>query len=138
MITVLVITHGQLAGELVRTAELIVGKQDNVVALNLAQQDSLATLGSRIGEILGDPAAADGFLILTDMLGGTPCNACLPYSSSAHPLEIVTGVNLYMMLSAFMHRAVMPLNELAQKVITDGQKSIADAKAMFLSKIGKQ
>ena len=70
------------------------------------------------------------------MLGGTPCNACLPYSNN-DKVEIVSGVNLYMLLSAFINRKNMSVKDLAAKVISDGQKNIANAKDLFLKKLKK-
>jgi len=79
-------------------------------------------------------AGTDGVLIMTDMLGGTPCNACLPLCTT-YKIEIISGLNLYMLLSAFINRKNMPLEELVKKVISDGIKSIANAKEIFLQKM---
>lgn len=136
MISVMIITHGALGQELRRTAELIIGKQDDTEVLTLTPQDSLATMSKRIGEILDRTASPDGTLILTDMLGGTPCNASLPFSTT-HQIEIISGLNLYMLIAAFMNRPHLPLADLAQKVLHDGQKNIANAREIFLSKLKK-
>ena len=61
----------------------------------------------------------EGTLILVDMLGGTPCNTALLKTKDL-PCEIVTGVNLYMLLSSFTHRGDMDLKALAAKVAEDG------------------
>jgi PTS system mannose-specific IIA component len=134
MIRILIITHGELGKELVKTAEIIVGKQEEVEVLGLTQQDSLVSMCKRTGEILDKMNSTDGTLILTDMLGGTPCNSSLPFSTS-HKIEIISGVNLYMMLSSFLNRNTMKLEDLAQKVLMDGQKNIANAKEIFLKKL---
>ena len=73
-------------------------------------------------------------LILTDMFGGTPCNSSVPFCT-VHHVEIVTGTNLYMVISSFINRKIMPLEELAKKVIDDGKKNIANAKELFLKKL---
>lgn len=134
MINIVVITHGNLAGELVATASLIVGPQPDVTALSLAGNESLASLTARVGGIVSRLGPDDGALFLTDMLGGTPCNAALSFASSPQ-VEIVTGVNLYMLISACTNRCAGGLHELAQKVIDDGRKNVADAKAIFLKRV---
>lgn len=126
-------THGNLGQEVLVTAENIVGKQEDVQVVNVTRED-LQTMCRRTGEILNAIENPEGTLVLTDMLGGTPCNACLPFSTD-HKIEIITGLNLYMMLSALMNRRTMALNELAKKVQCDGQKNIANAREIFLNKL---
>ncbi|MHB9155511.1 MAG: PTS sugar transporter subunit IIA [Endomicrobiales bacterium] len=134
MITILIITHGDMGGEMLRTAEMIIGKQEAVQTLNLTPQDSLASMCKRTGDILQSIDGPEGTLILTDMLGGTPCNACLPFCTTCK-VEIISGLNLYMLLSSFMNRTQLPLEELAEKVHNDGQRNIANAKEIFLKKL---
>ncbi len=134
MIKILVITHGQLGTEIIQTAETIVGKQEDVLTLTLSPEESLASLCQRTEELLKAQATPEGILIMTDMLGGTPCNACLPFCT-VYTVEIVSGVNLYMLLSAFINRRQMSLEELVRKVLHDGAKSVANAKALFLQKM---
>ncbi len=136
MISILIVTHGELAKELLRTAEIIIGKQEGVKTIHLTQDESLAALCRRAGDELNrNHPDGDGTLVLTDMLGGTPCNASLPFSTS-HRVEIVSGVNLYMLISALMNRGSLTLEGLAQKAIADGKKNIANAKEIFLKRLG--
>jgi len=119
---------------MVSTAESIVGKQEDVVVLGLSHEDSLAGLCERINVILREVSVPDGVMVLTDMLGGTPCNACLPLSTT-YKVEIVSGMNLYMLLSALINRGALKLEDLANKIISDGKKNIANAKEIFLRKL---
>ena len=96
MIGIVVVTHGQLAGELVNAARTIVGDIP-------AHRRRLHRLGGRHGGgARGHRARAGGggrraaSLILTDMFGGTPTNVSLPFLSAR--VEIVTGVNLPMLI----------------------------------------
>lgn len=134
MINILIISHGELAKALLHTAEVIIGRQNGVETLHLSQEESLATLCQRTGDVLESFRDTDGILVLTDMLGGTPCNASLPFSTT-HRVEIVSGVNLYMLISAMVNRKTLSLEDLARKVISDGQKNIANAKEIFLKKL---
>jgi PTS system mannose-specific IIA component len=133
MIKLLIITHGNLGREVLVTAENIVGKQEDVQVVNVTRED-LQTMCRQTGEILNAIENPEGTLVLTDMLGGTPCNACLPFSTD-HKIEIITGLNLYMMLSALLNRRTLALDELAKKVLCDGQKNIANAREIFLNKL---
>jgi len=134
MINVLLITHGEFGREMLKTAEGIVGKQEGVHVLEVTFRDSLSSMSDQTGAILQRFTDSDGVLILTDMLGGTPCNACLPFSRDCK-VEIITGLNLYMLLAAFIGRPGMSLPELAVKVMTDGQRNISNAKEAFLKKL---
>lgn len=134
MINIIIMTHGNLGQELLNTASLIIGRQSDVTVLSLSGQDSLSTMVAKTGEILSGVPVQDGTLILTDMLGGTPCNASLSFAA-AYPIEIVTGVNLYMLISACTNRTSMNLQDLAVKVIAAGKKNIANAKEIFLKRI---
>jgi PTS system mannose-specific IIA component len=133
MIKLLIITHGNLGREVLVTAENIVGKQEDVQVVNVTRED-LQTMCRQTGEILNAIENPEGTLVLTDMLGGTPCNACLPFSTD-HKIEIITGLNLYMMLSALLNRRTLALDALAKKVLCDGQKNIANAREIFLNKL---
>ena len=74
-------------------------------------------------------------LILTDMLGGSPCNASVLLTKS-YNIEVLTGVNLPMILSAiFASRTVQNAKELADKVLADGKKSIVNAKQLLLERM---
>lgn len=133
MVKIVIITHGNMGKELLTTAENILGKQEETVVVSLGS-DSLNSLCGQTEEILKQVNAEKGALILTDMLGGTPCNACLPFCGQ-YNIEIVSGINLYMLLSSFMNRSKMPVKELADKVIQDGRKNIANAKEIFLQRL---
>ena len=134
MLNILVITHGEFGKELIATAEGIVGSQENVYSVSLQRTETLLSLSARIDKIIKSFKNGDSVIILTDRLGGTPCNACLPLSANNN-IEIISGVNLYMLISALLHRGTMKSEELTQKIIADGIKNITNAKRMFLEKL---
>ena len=142
MIDVIVVTHSDVATHLIQAAERVLGQQKNVVGLNLSLEDSLEFLTAKIGDAVTqcsqrpkDPC--DGVLILTDLFGSTPTNASLSQIRRIpQQIEILTGVNLPMMISALAYRNKLGLKDLADKVAADGQKGIRNAKAVLLSKLG--
>ena len=95
MIGIVVVSHGQVAGELVNAARNIVGDVPGIAAVSIGWADDMAAAREKIAQALGE-VGGGGVLILTDMFGGTPTNDSLPFLSSR--VEIVTGVNLPMLI----------------------------------------
>lgn len=136
MARIVIITHGHFGSELLRTAEGIVGPQPDATVIALEPQESLGGLCQRINLVVKEIDSPEGILVLTDMLGGTPCNACLPLCAELK-MEIISGVNLYMLLSACMHAKTLSVEDLAKKVINDGKKNITNAKDTFIARLEK-
>lgn len=136
MINILILSHCELTKELIKTAEVIAGKQENLFYIDQdIKNENLVSLQAKISEILDKINTEQGTLVLTDMLGGTPCNASVLLTKK-YNLEVLTGVNLPMILSAvFASRAVNTAKELADKVLADGQKSIVNAKQLLLERM---
>ena len=130
MIAIVVITHGQFGQELLRTAQDIAGRQENVAALSVMPEMGVDSVAQALGETLTRFASSEGALILVDMLGGTPCNTALLKTKDLSA-EVVTGVNLYMVLSSFTHRGDMDLKALAAKVAEDGKRAVVLAKDLL-------
>lgn len=124
MIGVLLVTHGGLGQEMLACAENVVGKQVSALALGVAGTESPDGFEARLRSALGQLTAPAGVLVLADMLGGTPCNVCLRLARDPHcPIELVTGVNLPMLITALANRHYMPLAQLAQKLVDDASRS---------------
>jgi PTS system mannose-specific IIA component len=136
MLRVVIITHGNLGVEMLHTAETIIGKQPDAVVVTLNPEESLNGLFLRVVEIVKDISCAEGILVLTDMVGGTPCNVCLPLCSN-YRMEVISGVNLYMLLSALVNAKTLQIEELAKKVVADGKKNITNVKEAFVAKLAK-
>jgi PTS system mannose-specific IIA component len=97
MIGVIVVTHGQLATELVNAAQAIVGDLPQFVAVSIGWHDDPTVAREAISAAIARLQGADGVLILTDMFGGTPSNLGLTFLE-ANRVEIITGVNLPMLI----------------------------------------
>jgi len=95
VIGIVVVSHGQVAGELVNAARNIVGDVPAITAVSIGWADEMAAAREKIAQALGEVGGGD-VLILTDMFGGTPTNVSLPFLSAR--VEIVTGVNLPMLI----------------------------------------
>jgi mannose PTS system EIIA component len=119
MIGILVVTHGQLAEELVNAARQIVGEVPAIFAVSLGWGDDVAAARQAIERGLAE--AGGEALVLTDMFGGTPTNLSLPFLSEK--VEIVTGVSLPMLIKAVSQREG-PLAEVARAVRDQGKGAI--------------
>ena len=119
-----VVTHGELAFELVRAFERIVGPAARRVrALSIGWDDDLQQARLWLQEAIGAADDGGGVLILTDMFGGTATNLSLSFLRPG--IEIVTGVNLPMLIKFANLPACVPLKEAAGIVKEQGQRAIA-------------
>ena len=133
MINFIVVTHGEFGAYLVEAAEGIVGRQGSGVrAIATSSRLSVPEIQGKISRALRDLANSDGTIIFTDMPGGTPNNLSFPLIKDAPRTEMISGVNLYMLVCAFSHRGNLPLARLVEKIEADGRKSIRDVRKMFL------
>ncbi|MBI4052268.1 MAG: hypothetical protein HY400_07160 [Elusimicrobia bacterium] len=137
MVNFLVVTHGEFGAYLVEAAEGIVGAQmEGIHAMSLSPRQSLSEIKSSLSRLIEDlRRTPDGLLILTDMVGGTPTNVLFPLVKDLPGVEILSGVNLYMLVVAFNNRKSMKLDALMQKILEDGKKSIRDIKALFATQV---
>jgi PTS system mannose-specific IIA component len=137
LINFIIVTHGEFGAYLVEAAEGIVGRQaQGVRVVATSSRQSVAEIKRRIESALAELANRDGVILFTDMPGGTPNNLSFPLIRDEKHVEMISGVNLYMLVSAFSHRDQMPLDKLVEKVVADGQKSIRDIRAMFVAVTG--
>ncbi|MCM2305494.1 MAG: PTS fructose transporter subunit IIA [Elusimicrobia bacterium] len=137
MINFIVVTHGEFGAYLVEAAEGIVGRQaQGVRVVATSSRQSVDDIRRRIKRALAELGGPGGVIVFTDMPGGTPNNLSFPLIRDEKTVEMISGVNLYMLVSAFSHRDRLPLRELVEKVVADGQKSIKDIRAMFVAAVG--
>jgi len=137
VINFIIVTHGEFGAYLVEAAEGIVGRQANGVrVVSTSSRQSVPEIKRRIERALAELASADGVILFTDMPGGTPNNLSFPLIRDEKKVEMISGVNLYMLISAFSNRDQLPLDKLVDKIVADGQKSIRDIRAMFVAAAG--
>jgi PTS system mannose-specific IIA component len=129
MIGIVVVTHGQLAEELVRAARTIVGDIPGIAAVSIGWADEMTSAHEAIRQALG--AVGEPALVLTDMFGGTPTNVSLPFLSPQ--VEIVTGVNLPMLIKLTTVREG-DLVEVARVIRDQGKGAIYVASEVLAKK----
>jgi PTS system mannose-specific IIA component len=97
MIGVVVVTHGQLAAELLNAAETIVGDLPRFAAVSIGWHEDTQDAREEIKQAIGRVQQGEGVLILTDMFGGTPANLAMTFLAEEN-VEVITGVNLPMLI----------------------------------------
>ena len=124
MIGLLVVTHRGLAAELIATAELIVGKIENCVGLSIDPLLPVEDLLRQLTKAIEEVNLGDGVIVLTDMFGGTPSNLSLSFLNQKG-IEVITGVNLPMLIKLAGGREKAKVAELAQFIKNYGRRSIS-------------
>jgi len=128
---VVVVTHGQLATELVNSAEMIVGDLPHFVAVSIGWHDDVDQarddIGKAIDRVRSVAQAQEGdaepdVLVLADMFGGTPANLAVTFVDAR--VEVITGVNLPMLIKLARPPAGVDLLTLAREMREHGRNAI--------------
>ena len=122
-IGVVVVTHGVLATELLNAAETIVGDLPQFTAVSIGWHDDVSVATTAMSRAIGRVDHGRGVLLLTDMFGGTPSNLSMAFLEP-DKVEVVTGVNLPMLIKLARLQSEHDLAALARLVCDDGRASI--------------
>ena len=128
-----IVTHGSLANELLSAAETIVGDIQHITAVSIDWHDDIEIAREEIGKAIERVNSGAGVLVLTDMFGGTPTNLVCTFLGSA-PIEVVTGVNLPMVIKLADQQPNETLEIIARRVRDQGQKNIYLASEVLMPK----
>jgi PTS system mannose-specific IIA component len=123
MIGVVVVTHGQLATELLNAAEMIVGDLPRFAAVSIGWHDDVNDAREEIAQAVERVRGQEGVLLLTDMFGGTPSNLGMTFLEIDR-LEVITGVNLPMLIKLASLRRSSDLLAVAQEMRDHGRNAI--------------
>ncbi|HMC78646.1 MAG TPA: PTS sugar transporter subunit IIA [Vicinamibacterales bacterium] len=127
---VVVVTHGQLAAELLNAAEMIVGDLPHFTAVSIGWHDDVDLAREEIGraiqrvrEKVSSPETPGGVLVLTDMFGGTPANLGVTFLET-NQVEVITGLNLAMLMKLARPLKQTDLLTLAREMREHGRNAI--------------
>ena len=120
---VVVVTHGQLAAELLNAAEMIVGDLPGYAAVSIGWHDDVTVAKAAISAAIDRVRTPAGVLLLTDMFGGTPSNLGLAFLEAGQ-VEVVTGVNLPMLITLARAADDEDLRTRARKLCDHGRTAI--------------
>ena len=134
MVGILVVTHYNLGTELVAAADMMGGKIDGIQAISVDPRKDTEKLMKEISTAIKRLDNGEGVLIITDMFGGTPSNLSLSFLEEGK-VEVLTGVNLPMLIKLSTYREDKTLNELAMQLKSFGQKNINLASEIMNKKV---
>ena len=121
-----IVSHGQVANELVAAARAVVGDSSHIMAVSIGWNDDVEVAKGAIAKAIAKVSHGNGVLLLTDMFGGTPTNIAAMFLKDGE-VEIVTGVNLPMVIKLASTNKEWTLRELAKEVEDQGKEAICRA-----------
>jgi len=133
MIGGLIVSHGKLAEELLNALTIIIGEAVNIEAISIGWYDDVEESKKRISQSLKKIDQKNGVVIFTDMFGGTASNLSFSFLKD-NRVDIITGVNLPMLIKFVSLQRGNNLKEVAKKVYEQGRKNIHLASALLKSK----
>ncbi|MCD6154054.1 MAG: PTS sugar transporter subunit IIA [Syntrophobacterales bacterium] len=137
MIGVLIITHGNLGNELIKVTKLIRGDMEGALAISVDETKGVENLKNDIIAAIKKLDSGEGVLILTDLFGGTPSNISLSFLEK-EKVEVVTGVNLPMMLKVSERKDERGLSEFADFIRNYGKNNIYLASEILGRKVNNK
>lgn len=118
-----IVSHGQVASELLSAAETIIGNIGHITAVSIGWHDDVEAAKNEIGRAIERVSEGGGVLLMTDMFGGTPTNIASMFLQAGET-EMVTGVNLPMVIKLASQQGGEPLEEVARLVRDQGRHGI--------------
>ncbi len=128
MIAIVLGTHGKFSQEILKTTELILGKQENVVAITFLPGEGADDLMKKYENVMKSLKCDDGVLFMVDLFGGSPFNAASRIVAKEDTMDIVSGINIPMLLEVFSAREDSTIGELARIAISAGNLGIKSLK----------
>jgi PTS system mannose-specific IIA component len=123
MIGVVLVTHGQLATELLNAAEMIVGDLPQFAAVSIGWHEDVNDAREDIAQAIERVQTDSGVLVLTDMFGGTPSNLGMTFLATDR-VEVITGVNLPMLIKLASLSSSSDLLAVAREMRDHGRSAI--------------
>ncbi len=135
MIGGIIVSHGKLGEEFLNALTIILGEAPNIEAVSIGWYDDVEDSKKRIDASLKKVDQKSGVVIFTDMFGGTPSNLSFTFQKEGQ-VEIITGVNLPMLIKFCSLQRSAGLKDTARKVVEQARKNIHLASALLASRPG--
>lgn len=121
----IIVTHGLLAQGLVNAMDMIMGPQESIIVIGFFEEDSVDELEQKIEELVASRGSGEGALILVDLFGASPFNASARVASRHPNVDVITGINLPMLLElAIQRQNQSSLSELVAEGLRAGSEGI--------------
>lgn len=128
-----IVSHGRLANELLAAAEQVVGDVPHIASVSIGWHDDVEAAKAEVQRAIANVSDGNGVLLLTDMFGGTPTNISAMFLEEGE-VEVVTGVNLPMVIKLASQNEELGLDEMAALVESQGKEAIYRAGALLSPK----
>ncbi|AJQ99418.1 MULTISPECIES: PTS mannose transporter subunit IIAB [Hafnia] len=129
-IAIIIGTHGAAAEQLLKTAEMLLGEQSNVAYIDFVPGENAETLIEKYNERLTHLDTSKGVIFLVDTWGGSPFNAASRIVTDKENYEVITGVNVPMLVETFMARDDDPsFDELVALALETGREGVRALRA---------
>lgn len=134
-IAIVIGTHGWAAEQLLKTAEMLLGEQENVGWIDFVPGENAETLIEKYSAQLSKLDTHQGVLFLVDTWGGSPFNAASRIVVDKEHYEVVAGVNIPMLVETLMARDDNPtFDELVAVAVETGREGVKALKAAPVEK----
>ncbi|WP_141430559.1 PTS sugar transporter subunit IIA [Bacillus sp. 03113] len=127
MIALIVATHGEFSREIVKSAEMIFGKQENISSITFNPGEGPDDLQLKYQKALNELDSNDGTLFLVDLFGGSPFNAAALIAAENEKMDVITGINMPMLLECLDKRNYSSLIDLVESIrqtATEGVRTL--------------
>lgn len=129
IVAIIIGTHGKFSKEILRSSEMIFGEQENIKAITFEPGESPDDLVKKYKKAINELEIHDGVLFMVDIFGGSPFNSANRIVVENANMDIITGINLPMLLEIYGSRSYSSLAELmsiGKKSACEGIKSLKE------------
>ena len=132
MLKIILVTHGNLAKEMLETASQIIGKptDEGFATFAVTTTASVKQEAEKLQKELA--SCTEGAVVLTDIFGGSATNISLTATKDLPNCHVITGLNLSMLLTAMNSRKKLTAKELAEKIESDGKRAVINATELLI------
>jgi len=134
MVGIVVVSHDNIAQEMLEVTKKILRDIQGIVAVGINSNAPVESNRHKISAAIADVDSGKGVLLLSDMFGGTPSNLCLSFLGRPK-LEVISGINLPMLIKLAGDRGKKPFEELAEFIRDYGRKNIVIASNVLDGKV---
>jgi len=134
MVGIVIVSHGAMANGMLDAARMIVGEQEGMLAVSLEEMEDVEGLIEKIAAAVEKVDTGDGVLVLVDVFGASPFNASARLTLTRDKMDVITGMNLPMLLELAIHRQGSSLDELVKIALEAGSSSIKTLSETLKSK----
>jgi PTS system mannose-specific IIA component len=124
MVGIILVSHGPMANGMLEAASMIVGDQEGIKAVSLEEMDDVEGLMGKISDAIKSVDTGDGVLVLVDVFGASPFNASARLALTRNNMEVITGMNLPMLLELAIQRQGNNLKDCVKIALEAGSSSI--------------